>query len=67
MKEYQPQQMNIVRFVVHGILCYDCVKHRRQRLHDHLSRVWKNYIDFQWDVLGGGGGGILKTSNGRFA
>ena len=32
-----------------------------------FSRDWKNYIDFQLDVLGGGGGGILKTSNGRAA
>ena len=32
-----------------------------------FSHDWKNYIDFQLDVLGGGGGGILKTSNGRYA
>ena len=32
-----------------------------------FSRDRKNYIDFQLDVLGGGGGGILKTSNGRYA
>ena len=27
-----------------------------------FSRDRKNNIDFQLDVLGGGGGGILKTS-----
>ena len=32
-----------------------------------FSHDRKNYIDFQLDVLGGGGGGILKTSNGRYA
>ena len=32
-----------------------------------FSRDRKNYIDFQLDVLGGGGGGILKTSSGRYA
>ena len=33
-----------------------------------FSRDWKNYIDFH--SIGrfrGGGGGILKTSNGRYA
>ena len=32
-----------------------------------FSRDRKHYVDSQLDVLGGGGGGILKTSNGRFA
>ena len=31
-----------------------------------FSRDRKNYIDFQLDVLGEGGGGILKTSNRRY-
>ena len=54
-------------------------QHFARSLHNHLgpfdmqqnngvkfSRDRKNYIDFQLDVLGGGGGGILKTSNRRF-
>ena len=32
-----------------------------------FSRDRKSYIDFQLYVFGGGGGGILKTSNGRYA
>ena len=32
-----------------------------------FSRDQKDYINFQWDVLGGVGSSILKTSNGRFA
>ena len=32
-----------------------------------FSHDRKNYIDFQLDVLGGGGWGYLKTSNGRYA
>ena len=32
-----------------------------------FSQDQNNYIDFQLDVLEGGGGGMLKTSNGPFA
>ena len=55
-------------------------KHVTHRLHNDLgpfdteqnngmkfSHDRKNYIDFQLDNLGGGGGGILKTPHGRVA